>query len=51
MKKLIEHLFRGKLIMVGYNNDNYDYPIIHHMINHYEEYKYLNGRELAQKNI
>lgn len=48
-EKLIEHLFRGKLIMVGYNNDNYDYPIIHHMINHYEEYKYLNGRELAQK--
>lgn len=48
-EKLIKHLFRGKLIMVGYNNDNYDYPIIHHMINHYEEYKYLNGRELAQK--
>lgn len=48
-EKLIEHLFRGKLIMIGYNNDNYDYPIIHHMINHYEEYKYLNGRELAQK--
>ena len=48
-EKLIEHLFRGKLIMVGYNNENYDYPIIHHMINHYEEYKYLNGRELAQK--
>lgn len=48
-EKLIKHLFRGKLIMTGYNNDNYDYPIIHHMINHYEEYKYLNGRELAQK--
>jgi hypothetical protein len=35
--------------MVGYNNENYDYPIIHHMINHYNEYKYLSGFELSQK--
>lgn len=37
--KLMEHLHRDELIMIGYNNDSYDYPIIHHMINHYEEYK------------
>lgn len=47
---LIQHLFRDKnLIMIGYNNDGYDYPIIHHMINHFEEYKNLHGNELSQK--
>lgn len=48
-EKLIKHLFRGKLIMIGYNNDNYDYPILHHMINHYNEYLFLTGFELSQK--
>ena len=48
-ESLIEHLYRDKLILIGYNIDNFDYPIIHHMLNHYNEYKYLNGRELAQK--
>lgn len=47
--KLIKHLFRDKLIMIGFNNDNYDYPIIHHMINHYDEYINLSGFELSQK--
>jgi hypothetical protein len=47
----MKHLFRdgNNLIMIGYNNDNYDYPIIHHLINHYEDYKHLNGYELSQK--
>lgn len=48
-ERLMKHLFREKLIMIGYNNDNYDYPILHHLINHYEEYKHLSGRDLAQK--
>lgn len=48
-ESLIEHLYRDKLILIGYNIDNFDYPIIHHMLNHYNEYRYLNGRELAQK--
>ena len=46
---LMKHLFRGKLVMIGFNNDSYDYPIIHHLINHYEDYKYLDGYELSQK--
>lgn len=46
---LIQHLKRDKLIMIGYNSENFDYPVIHHMINHYEEYKYLNGYELSQR--
>ena len=46
---LIQHLKRDKLIMIGYNNEGFDYPVIHHMINHYEEYRWLNGYELSQK--
>ena len=35
--------------MIGYNNDNYDYPLIHHLINHKDEYLLLTGFELSQK--
>lgn len=48
-EELLKHLFRDKLIMIGYNNDSYDYPILHHLINHKEEYIYLSGLELSQK--
>lgn len=48
-EELIKHLFRDKLIMIGFNNEGYDYPILHHLINHYHEYKYLSGFELSQK--
>ena len=48
-EELMKHIFREKLIMVGYNNDNYDYPILHHLINHYEEYRHISGFQLAQK--
>lgn len=48
-EELMKHLFREKLIMIGYNNEGYDYPILHHMINHYAEYKLLTGLELSQK--
>lgn len=44
----MDHLFRDKLIMIGYNSKNYDYPLIHHMINHREEYMYMDGQEIAQ---
>ena len=47
--KLVEHLSQKDLIMIGYNNENYDYPILHHILNHYEEYKLLDGQELAQR--
>ena len=45
----IKHLFRDKLVMIGYNNEGYDYPLIHHILNHYNEYKFLSGYELSQK--
>lgn len=47
--ELYNHLHRDKIIQVGFNNDSFDYPVIHHFINHFEEYRYLNGQELAQK--
>lgn len=47
--ELYNHLRRDKIIQVGFNNDSFDYPVIHHFINHFEEYRYLNGQELAQK--
>ena len=48
-KKFYDHLHRGKLIMIGFNNENYDYPIIHHMIRHYDRYIYLSGRDIAER--
>lgn len=47
--EFLEHLFRDDVVMIGYNNDSYDYPVIHHMINHRHDYMYLDGRELAEK--
>lgn len=49
LKDLYNHLTRDTLIQVGYNNESYDYPLIHHILNHYEEYQYLTGMEIAQK--
>ncbi len=47
---LIKHFNRSKkMVQVGFNNVNYDYPVLHHMINHYNEYRYLTGKELTEK--
>lgn len=46
--ELYNHLKRDELIQVGFNNDNYDYPIIHHILNHYNEYSNLSGQIVAQ---
>lgn len=24
--------------MVGFNNEGYDYPVLHHLLNHFDEY-------------
>lgn len=45
---LQKHLTRDKLVQVGYNNLSYDYPLIHHILNHYNEYKYQSGLEISQ---
>ena len=48
-KDLYNHLFRDKIYHVGFNNENFDYPVIHHFINHFEIYEHLDGQDLAQK--
>lgn len=47
IKELISHL-QTDIIQVGYNNENFDYPIIHHILNHKDSYIYLHGQEIAQ---
>ena len=47
LEELYKHLFRDKLTQVGFNNEGYDYPLLHHLINHYEEYKYCDGQDVA----
>lgn len=48
-KDLYDHLFRDKIYHVGFNNENFDYPVIHHFINHFDIYEHLDGQDLAQK--
>lgn len=48
IKELYNHLTTRKIIQVGYNNEGYDYPIIHHIINRYKErYEYSSGMDIA----
>ena len=48
-KELYEHLTRGDIIMCGFNNLAYDYPLLHHFLRHWEkDYEYSNGQDLAQ---
>jgi uncharacterized protein YycO len=45
--ELVEHLSKLEL-QIGFNNLGYDYPLEHHLINHYNEYSTLGGQLLAQ---
>lgn len=47
-KKLIEHLGNLK-IMIGYNNENYDYPLLHHFIKYYVSYVNNTGIQIANE--
>lgn len=46
--KWLDYQRNNKYYQVGFNNENFDYPIIHHIINHQEAYKYRFGEEIAQ---
>ena len=48
IKELYEHCKSLKL-QIGYNNEGYDYPLLHHILNHYDEYKDLDGQTVAQR--
>lgn len=47
-KELYEHLCRGNFFQIGFNNNNFDYPVLHHFINHWGELQYKTGYEIAQ---
>ena len=48
-KELYKHLTEEKFIQCGFNNNAYDYPLLHHFIRHWKgEYEYFTGQELAQ---
>lgn len=49
IEELYNHLNRDNIIQVGFNNISYDYPLEHHFLNHYCEYKNLSGTLIAQK--
>lgn len=46
--ELYKHLLRGNFFQIGFNNNNFDYPILHHFINHFSELQYKSGYEIAQ---
>ena len=48
-EELYSHLTKRELVQIGFNNEGYDYPLEHHLLNHYDEYKHLSGFELAQR--
>ena len=48
LTELCNHLMRG-IYMVGFNNEKYDYPVLHHIINHYHEYVSLMPSDLTSK--
>lgn len=48
-KELYEHLTRGNFAQCGFNNNQYDYPLLHHFLRHWKgEYEYYSGEELAR---
>ena len=49
INELYDHLMNDKMIMVGFNNEDYDYPLLHHIINHIEEYKNEDGQYIAER--
>lgn len=44
----LEYQITNRYYQVGFNCENFDYPIIHHILNHKESYKYKSGQEVAQ---
>lgn len=46
---LYNHLKGRKLVQIGFNNEGYDYPVIHHLLNHYDEYVTKSGHLLSQR--
>lgn len=47
LKELVQHLQRKNFAQVGFNNLSYDYPMIHHILNHWEEYINLPANQVT----
>lgn len=45
--KLVNYLRSDKMVQIGFSNVNYDYPLLHHLLNHYKEYIHYNGDTLS----
>lgn len=50
LDKLYEHLvsLKKEYYQVGFNNENFDYPVLHNLLNHYDNYKHLYPEEVAK---
>lgn len=47
-KALWEHLHRDKLLQIGFNNESYDYPLLHNFLNNYQYmYSRIGGVNIA----
>lgn len=46
--ELCEHLNISHLLQVGFNNENFDYPLLHYILNNKLRFKYMSGQEIAQ---
>lgn len=47
--ELVKHLRREGLAMVGFNNLSYDYPMLHHILNHYDEYVNMSANQITTR--
>lgn len=47
LEQLYEHLRQPQMVQVGFNNENFDYPLIHHIISNYERLSYATPSEIA----
>lgn len=46
-KELYNHLTENKLLQIGFNNESFDYPVIHNFLNNYDRYKNKSGLEVS----
>lgn len=46
-RELVDYVRNNVGLMIGFNNEAYDYPLLHHIINHIDEYE--NGFQVPQK--
>lgn len=47
-KELYEHLKRdSKMMQIGYNNESFDYPVIHYFLENYNIFRNKNGHDIS----